>query len=203
MRWILLLLAACCFCLSSAHASDKAAENVCDVLQGGPNPAGKTIAIEQLPRGFVCRDGDGPRCPEVGNLAWVGRTDAGTRFWADTSDDSTGNRISVSLEQLREIESAFQSFLEPRAIDPSEVVIRVYDADGEQFEERKMRFGSLPRDFVLDMQRREEKAKTRAILDANPDPLAYTEAFPRLEAHPFLYAPIEMAPQLRVSNPCR
>ena len=94
MRWITLLLAACCWCLSSAYASDEAAENVCDALQTGPSPAGKTIAIEQLPRGFLCRDGSAPSC-----------------------------RSTVTL--------------------------------------------------------------------------------PRLEAHPFLYAPIEMAPELRVSNPCR
>ncbi len=197
MRRFTLLLAAACICLTGAHASDDAAENMCEALQRGPSPAGETIAIEQLPRGFLCRAGSAPSCPTVGNLAWLGRTDAGTRFWADTSDDSTGNQISVSLEQMREIEFAFQSFLKPEAIDPSEAVIRVYDADGEQFEERKIQFGSLPRDFVLDMRRRAEKAKTRSPT------LRSTVTFPRLEAHPFFYAPIEMAPELRVSYPCR
>ena len=154
MRWFTFLLAACFICLSSAYASDEASENVC-----AASPAGETIAIEQLPRGFVCRDGSVP-CPTVGNLAWLGRTDAGTRFWVDTSNDSTGNQITVSLEQLREVEFAFQDFLKPQAIDPSETVIRVYDADGE-YEERKVQFGSVPRDFVLDMRQREERVKAR------------------------------------------
>jgi hypothetical protein len=131
---------------------------VCDALQGGPSPAGETIAIEQLPRGFLCRDGSAP-CPNVGNLAWLGRTDAGTRFWVDTSNDSTANQITVSLEQLREVEFAFQSFLKPEAIDPAETVIRVYDSDGDQFEERKVRFGSMPLDILLDMRQREERVK--------------------------------------------
>ena len=198
MRWITLLLAACCCCLSSVHASEDTAENLCAALAGGPSPT-KTIALEQLPRGFVCRDGSAPSCPTVGKLTWVGRTDAGTRFWTDTSADSTGNQLSVSLEQLEEIESAYRSFLKPEAVDPSAAVIRVYDADGEQFEERTMRFGSLPNDFVLDMRKREERAKTRSVIAA--DPLAHTPT-PTIEAAPFQYAPIEVAAELRVSIRC-
>ena len=50
--------------------------------------------------------------------------------------DTTGTRLS--LEQLREFEAAFQSFRRPEAVDPSETVIRVYDADGKNYEERKV-----------------------------------------------------------------
>ena len=108
----------------------------------------------------------------------------------DSSDVSTADQITISLKQFREVESAFQNFLKPQVLDPSETVIRVYDADGK-FEERKVRFGSVPRDFVLDMRQREERVKARSTVDAIPEAIPSTVTFPSLAAHPFLYAPID------------
>ena len=106
----------------------------------------------------------------------------------------------LALERPGIDQAALRSFVKPRAIDPAEAVIRVYGADGT-FEERKIRFGSLPREFVLDLRRRTEQASSAA--DAAREPLPESVRFSTLEVDPWLYAPIEIVPTLRSTNPCR
>ena len=199
MRRLTFAFVACCVCLPSASASDaETANDICQVLRDGSNAAGETLEIEQLPKGFVCRDAIASSCPTVGSLSWIGRTDAGTRFWADPTGDPGGILSAVSLEQLRGIEMDFQDFLKRETIDPAEAVIRVYGADGVRFEERKIRFRSLPRDFVLDVR----EPAARATTYTTTDQLA-TSAERSSGPDPIAYAPIEVVPELRVSNPCR
>ena len=109
-------------------------------------------------------------------------------------------RRILALERPGIDQAALRSFVKPRAIDPAEAVIRVYGADGT-FEERKIRFGSLPREFVLDLRRRTEQASSAA--DAAREPLPESVRFSTLEVDPWLYAPIEIVPTLRSTNPCR
>jgi hypothetical protein len=196
MRRLWLLMVVCCTGLSSVHASDaETGKSVCEALQDTTGPVGKTLALEQLPRGVVCDDDAASTCPSAGRLTWIGRTDSGTRFWADTTEAPSGIRHSITLETLRKVESAFPDFRRSRGIDPSESVIRVYDEDGKGYEERKIRFGSIPRDFLLDLQRRAEKAETRSTIDGGTVDLinSGSSAF---------YTPIQVDSSLRVSNPC-
>ncbi len=109
-------------------------------------------------------------------------------------------RRILALERPGIDQAALRSFVKPRAIDPAEAVIRVYGADGT-FEERRIRFGSLPREFVLDLRRRTEQASSAA--DAAREPLPESVRFSTLEVDPWLYAPIEIVPTLRSTNPCR
>jgi hypothetical protein len=134
------------------------------------------------------------------NLACIGRTDAGTRFWIDSSMDTPGTRLS--LEQLRELEAAFQGFRRPEAVDPSETVIRVYDADGKTYEERKVRFSALPRDFVFDAQRRSQKTASYSIPDEALD-AATRSSLAAGGLDPRSFFPIQLAPTLAVSGPCQ
>jgi hypothetical protein len=186
----LLLLGSLAF-LPVVQAADEIAEPVCEE---------KTVPVEQIPRGFVCDERAPSACPSAGNLSCIGRTDTGTRFWIDSSMVTTGPRLS--LEQLREFEAALQSFRRPQAIDPSETVIRVYDADGKHYEERKVRFSALPRDFVLDAQPRSQKtasypAPGEVVEAAIESSLAGGGLDPRS------FFPIELAPTLAVSGPCQ
>jgi hypothetical protein len=186
-----LLLLGCFAFLPVVQAADEIAEPVCEE---------KTVPVEQIPKGFVCDERTSSACPSAGNLACIGRTDAGTRFWIDSSMDTTGTRLS--LEQLREFEAAFQSFRRPEAVDPSETVIRFYDADGKNYEERKVRFSALPRDFVLDAQRRSQETASYSVPGEAVD--AATES--SLAAgglDPRSFFPIQLAPTLAVSGPCQ
>jgi hypothetical protein len=171
-----LLLLGCVAFLPVVQAADEIAEPVCEE---------KTVPVEQIPEGFVCD---------------IGRTDAGTRFWLDSSMDTTVTRLS--LERLRESEAALQSFLRPKAVDLSEVVIRVYDADGRNYEERKVRFSALPRDFVLDAQRRSQQTASYTApgeaMDAN---LSSALAAGGLDPRSFF--PIQFATTPAVSGPCQ
>ncbi len=213
MRRLAILLVACCVFIPSAYASDAETGNdVCQALRDGPDPAGETLNVERLPRGFVCHDVNTSSWPSLGSLAWIGRTDAGTRFWADTSSDLTRIRSAVSLEQLRGIELEFQSLLKPVAGDPGETVIRVYSADGERFEERKIRFscwdefgmsipcaGTPPRDFVLDMRRSAERVEEYVGTDGLVlHPVTFSDlSNPKCYAPIEAYAPIEVVLDLR------
>jgi hypothetical protein len=173
------------------QAADEIAEPVCEE---------KTVPVEQIPKGFVCDERTPSACPSAGNLACIGRTNAGTRFWIDSSMDTTGTRLS--LEQLREFEAAFQSFRRPEAVDPSETVIRFYDADGNYYQERKVRFSALPRDFVFDAQRRSQETASYSVSGEAVD--AATES--SLAAgglDPRSFFPIQVAPTLAVSGPCQ
>jgi len=185
------LLLGCLAFLPIVQAADEIAEPVCEE---------KTVPVEQIPKGFVCDERTPSACPSAGNLACIGRTDAGTRFWIDTSMGTTGTRLS--LEQLRVFEAAFQSARPSNAVDPSAVVIRVYDADGKNYEERKVRFSALPRDFVLDAQRRRQETASYSVPgDAVDAALASSLAAGGLDPRSFF--PIEVAPTLAVSGPCQ
>ena len=107
----------------------------------------------------------------------------------------SGIRSAVSLERLRGIELDFQKLVKPKPIDMSEVVIRVYGADGEQFEERTIRFGSPQHDLLLDMRRSAEReaAYTGADFHVQQSDLS----------RPISYAPIEVLDELGESNLCR
>ena len=170
MRRLTFLLVACHVFLPAAYASDVEPAN----------PAGETLDIEQLPEGFVCRDVSASSCSRVGSLAWIGRTEAGTRF---------------SLERLRGIELDFQKLVKPKAIDMSEAVIRVYGADGEQFEERTIRFGSPQRDLILDMRRSAEREAAYMGTDFHVQQSDLS--------NPISYAPIGVLLELGESNLCR
>ena len=108
----------------------------------------------------------------------------------------------LALERPGIDQAALRSFVKPRAIDPAEAVIRVYGADGT-FEERKIRFGSLPREFVLDLGRRTERVQASSAADAAREPLPESVRFSTLEVDPLLYAPIEIVPTLSSTNSCR
>ncbi len=185
-----LLLLGCLAFLPVVQAADEIAEPVCEE---------KTVPVEQIPRGFVCDERTPSACPSAGNLACIGRTDAGTRFWIDSSIDTTDTRLS--LEQLKKLDAAFRSFRRPQAVDPSETVIRVYDADGKNYEERKVRFSALPRDFILDAQRRSQKTASYFDPDEVMDAAAQSMlAAGGLDARSFF--PILVAEGLAVSGQC-
>ncbi len=155
MRCVLrLALSLSLLSLSSVYAGDS--DTVLDVCEypSAERPAANDVQVDRLPRNSLCHHSSGS---ELGDLAWIGRTDSGTRFWVDSTRDLAGALQSISLEDQQEIESnALRSFLKPSQVDPLETVVRVYDEDGRQYEERKIRFQSLPRDFVLDTRRRSE-----------------------------------------------
>jgi len=186
-----ILLLGCLAFLPVAQAADEIAEPVCEE---------QSVPVEQIPRGFVCDERTPSACPSAGSLACIGRTDAGTRFWIDSSIETTGTRFS--LEQLREFETALQNFRRPEAVDPSETVIRVYDADGKHYEERKVRFNALPRDFVLDAQRRSRKTASYSVPGETAD-AAMESSLAAGGLDPRSFFPIELAPTLAVSGPCQ
>ena len=165
MRCVLrLALSLSLLSLSSVYAGDS--DTVLDVCEypSAERPAANDVQVDRLPRNSLCHPSS---CPKLGDLSWIGRTNSGTRFWVDSTRDLAGALQSISLEDLQEIESnALRSFLKPSQGDPRETVVRVYDEDGLQYEERKIRFGSLPRDFVLDMRQRTEKVKVQSTLGA-------------------------------------
>ena len=191
MHLFRLLLLGCLAFLPVVQAADEIAEPVCE---------NKTVPVEQIPKGFVCEERTPSACPSAGNLACIGRTDAGTRFWIDSSMDTTVTRLS--LEQLREFEAALPSFRRPVAVDLSETVIRVYDADGRSYEERKVRFSALPRDFVLDAQRRSQETASYSVPGEAAD-AATSSALATVGLDPRSFFPIQLAPTLVVSGPCQ
>ena len=186
-----LVLLGCLAFLPVVQAADKIAEPVCEET---------TVPVEQIPKGFVCDERTPYACPSAGNITCIGRTDAGTRFWIDSSMDTTGPRLS--LEQLREFEAALQSFRRPQALDPKETVIRVYDAAGNNYEERKVRFSALPRDFVLDTQRRSQKTASYSVPGEGVE-AAIESSLAAGGLDPRSFLPIELAPTLAVFGPCQ
>jgi len=185
------LLLGCLAFLPVVQAADEIAEPVCEE---------KTVPVEQIPRGFVCDERTPSACPSAGNLACIGRTDAGTRIWIDSSMDPTGTRLS--LEQMKELEAAFQSFRRTEAVDLSETVIRVYDADGKNYEERKVRFSALPRDFLFDAQQHSQDTAWYSVTGQAVGAAAQASlAGGGLDPRSFF--PIELAPTLAVFGPCQ
>jgi hypothetical protein len=121
------------------------------------------------------------------------------KTWSDGSTSATG--IRFSLEQMREFQVAFQSFRRPQTVDPSETVIRVYDADGN-YEERKIRFSALPRNVVLDARRRSERTVSYAETGESVE-AASQAAFASGGIDPRSFLPIGVAGNLTGSGPCQ
>lgn len=144
-----------------------------------------------------------PRLLLLGCLAFLPVVQAGDEIaepvceektWSDSSTSATG--IQFSLEQLRELQVAFQSFRRPEAVDRSESVIRIYDADGKNYEERKIRFGAIPRDVVLDAQRRSERTGSDSALREMSDAAWRSANFVSDQVDRRLFLPIQAAPNL-------
>lgn len=163
----------------------------------------KAVSVEQIPKGFVCDESSPAACPTAGDLSCIGRTVAGTRFWIDRSSSTTG--APFSLEQMKEFETAFQSFRRPQAVDPAERTIRVYDADGKTYVEKKIRFGGLPRDVLLDVERSSRSTSYTALEDAAEaaDDAMRSSGFVTGSYDPRMFLPIQVAPTLAVSGPCQ
>ena len=107
---------------------------------------------------------------------------------------------------MKEFEAVFQSFRRPDAVDPSETVIRVYDADGKHYEERKVRFSAIPRDFVLNANRDGKRTASYTALSEAEDAAraaARSTGLVTNEFDPRLFLPIQVAPTLAVSGPCQ
>ena len=178
MGRICLVMVVGCIGLSIAQASDSGAhQSVCEAPRDCSDPAAKTLTLEEPPEDVVCRD--------------------------DTTGDLAGIESPLNLEALRGIESAFPDFRRSKGIDLSESVVRVYDADGNQYEERKIRFGALPRSLMLNLQRRAEKAEASSAIEGVPEPLQYTPDFCKPLTDPLLYAPILVDPGLKQPIPCQ
>jgi len=108
----------------------------------------------------------------------------------------------LSLEQLRQFDATLQSFRRSEAVDPLETVIRVYDANGKNYEERKVRFSALRRDFVLNAKRRSEKTASYSVPGEAAD-AAMSSFSAAGQSDPRLYFPIQLAPTLAVPGPCQ
>ena len=122
------------------------------------------------------------------------------KTWSDSSTSLAGTRFS--LEQLREFQVAFESFRRPEAVDRSETVIRIYDADGKNYEERKIRFGAIPRHVVLDAQRRSERTASVSALGEMSDAAWRSANFVSDQVDRRLFLPIQAAPNLTFSGIC-
>ncbi len=96
---------------------------------------------------------------------------------AEAEGDSKEIERPFTLDSLAGIESRFPGLLERPVVDLSETVIRIYDANGKQFTERKFQFGAIPRNITVKMARRAERKESYSRPDgesASLDPLTYT-----------------------------
>jgi len=155
--------------------------NFCEALQEPSDSAAMPVAPELPSEGVVSRDDRKAACFAIGEPAASGFT----------------------REALRGIESEFPDLRRSKEINLSESAIRVYDADGNQYQERKIRFGLLPREFMLDLQRRAEKTEARSAIDCGAEPLQHAADFCKPLTDPLLYAPILVDPGLRQPIPCQ
>ena len=137
-------------------------------------------------------------CASGGFASEAERPDAG-----EIKDENARWLASATREPSKKIEAAFRNSFNRPGVDPAQAVIRVYGADGK-FTVRKVRFESDPRDFSLDLARREEEKKIARSVDGTPLPLPNTvPVFEVYGIDPLLYGPFLVPPDLATTSGCR